>query len=92
MQIILEKRLSASEKERHWIIVPYKTLANFPPIGVEFNINIGGEVFITYIDKYNRLRIGSRAYNKLDEPDGPMISVVLERISDKEYVLKKNNY
>ena len=87
MQVIFEKRLTSSEKERHWIIIPAKARDNLPPPDVSFNLRVGDEVFSTYIDPYKRLRLGSRAFSKL-EGEEPRAFVIFEK-SDREYTLKK---
>lgn len=89
MKVIFEKRLTSSEIERHWIIIPAKMLDNFPPPGVNFNIRAGNEVFSTYVDSYKRLRLGSLVFSKL-ELEEPNVFVIFEK-SDREYVLKKKD-
>jgi hypothetical protein len=88
MQVIFEKRLTSSEKERHWIIILAKARDNFPAPNVDFDLRVGDEVFSSYIDSYNRLRLGSRAFGKL-ELDEPGAFVIFEKKRDREYVLKK---
>jgi len=88
MQVIFEKRLTPSERERHWIIIPAATREHFPPTDVAFHLKVGDEVFSTYIDSYKRMRLGSRVFSKL-ELEEPDTSIIFEKKSDQEYVLKK---
>jgi hypothetical protein len=88
MQTIFRKRLTASEKERHWIIVPVEFRRNFPSCNIEFNVRIRKASASTYIDSYNRLRLGSRIFNEL-ELDSPNTVIIVEKEpSKKEYVLR----
>jgi hypothetical protein len=88
MQVIFEKRLTASEKERHWIIIPARVREHLPPCDVVFDLKAGSEIFTSYIDRYKRLRLGSRIFDKLllEEYTSP---VVVEKQSNNVYVLRK---
>jgi len=87
MQVIFEKRLTISEKERHWVIIPAKIRECFPACGIVFQIRIGNKTHSTYVDSYNRLRLGSRVFSEL-EPEGPNAIVVFEKVPEG-YILRK---
>mgnify|MGYP001135104791 CR=1 FL=1 len=89
MQVILEKRLTSSEKERHWVIVPSVSRKHFPTPDVIFTITVFNKRSQTYIDRYNRLRLGARIFDKLglDEPGS---SIVIGKNPDGIYVLRKS--
>jgi len=87
MQVIFEKRLTISEKERHWVIIPAKFRKDFPPSNVMFQIRIDKVTYSTYVDAYNRLRLGSRVFSKLGLEE-PNAIVIFEKVS-QDYILKK---
>lgn len=89
MAVLFEKRLTPSEKERHWIIVPSSSRKYFPSFNVVFKIRVGREMNETYIDNYSRLRLGSGIFNKL-ELDELNACVVVERNSEGTYTIKRN--
>lgn len=87
MQVILTKRLTPSEKERHYIIIPRRNRENFPPFNAVFKLKVGKQYYQTYVDSYSRLRLGSRIFNKLDL-DQPGCIIVIKRDSDGNYMLE----
>jgi len=77
-----------SEIERHWVIVPATVRKYFPPCNIAFEVKIGGKhLDQTYIDRYNRLRLGARLFDKLDAEPG--CSIIFAKGPEKTYVLKK---
>jgi len=87
IEIIGEKRLSVSDKNRHYIVIPAKIRAHFPPCDTPFKLKIGARSVTTYIDAYKRLRLGSRAFNWLRIGE-PGTIVIFEKRSDRKFVLK----
>ena len=66
--LILEKRLTPSERSRHWIHAG--TAKKFlPKVDENFKLkerNKKDKIVDTYLDDYGRIRVGSRGFNKLD--------------------------
>jgi len=85
---ILTKILTASEKERHYVVVPAKYRHLFPASEHTFKVKIKGKIFETYIDKYNRLRLGSRIFNELDL-DSPNTAVCIIKCDPSLYIIKR---
>ena len=75
MYIIIEKRLTSSERKRHWINIYKDYRKLFPNSHNTFNIRVNNEVEETYIDNYNRIMLGSTIFYKynFDEPDTTII-------------------
>ena len=89
MQIILKKRLTPSEKERHWVRIPENVRSLFPPDEVKFKVRVGRGVRTTRIDCYRRLFLGSIIFGDLDL-DIPNARIVVEKDDKGEYVVRKN--
>ena len=89
MELCLKKRLTISEKKRHYVNIPSKNIALFPKPEVEFIVIINNKKIKTYIDQYKRLRLGSRIFNELflDSPDSV---IIIEKDSKGNYVIKKS--
>jgi hypothetical protein len=86
---VFEKRLSPSERARHWVIVPVADRENLPPCNEPFQIKAGSETVRATVDSNNRiLGLGFAVFDALDL-DHLGASVVLEKTSEEGYVLKK---
>lgn len=86
---VFEKRLSPTEKSRHWITVPAADRESFPPSNEPFQVRIGCETVEVHIDSNNRmLGLGWSAFDKLDL-DNPSAHAVVEKTSTEGYILKK---
>ena len=85
---IFEKKVRPSEKERHYIIIPAKYMKCFPPPEVPFIVKINKKPYKTYVDRYNRLRLGSRIFNELELDKSGSIFVI-EKESEKVYSIKR---
>lgn len=85
---IFEKRIRPSERERHYIIVPAKYIEYFPPPEVPFIVKVNKKTYKTYIDRYNRLRLGSRIFNELELDKSGSIFVI-EKESERVYLIKR---
>jgi hypothetical protein len=88
MQVIMEKRLKPSERQRHYIIIPAKCIQHFPPFESPFTIEVGNTLMHTYVDRYRRLRLGSTIFNKLGL-DAPDCVVVIGKKETGILLLKK---
>jgi hypothetical protein len=69
--MLFEKKLSSSEKERHYIQINKKSRKFFPMIDVVFKIKINNRLYETYIDSKDRIRLGSIIFNDaiIDQPN-----------------------
>ncbi len=66
--LILEKRITPSEKERHWIHANSIT-RRLPETNEKFRLRSRDEkekIVEVYLDKYDRIRVGSRGFWKLE--------------------------
>lgn len=83
------KRVTASEKERHWINIPAGKRDCFPPPNVTFKVTVGDKVEFSYVDSYYRLRLGSSIFDELDL-DNANTFIILEKGQGSEYILRRN--
>ncbi len=86
---VFEKKLSPTERARHWVRVPTADRENFPPRNEPFRVKIGSETVEVHIDSSNRiLGFGWSTFDKLGL-DSQKASIIVEKTSLGEYVLKK---
>jgi hypothetical protein len=86
--IACKKRLSVSEKSRHYITIPLKCRHRFPETEKLITFNVNNVAFSVYYDRYYRLHIGSEIFNFL-EIDRPASTVIIQKV-DGKYVMKKD--
>ena len=86
-RVVLEKRLSVSEVERHWITLPSEHVLDFPPADISFQIRVGNQSFGARLDFYRRLHVNSAAFGKLDLGVGS--TVVVEKGSNGQNSLRR---
>jgi hypothetical protein len=84
---IFEKRLSPTERTRHWVTVPAADRASFPPCNEPFQIKIDSQTVEVHIDSNNRMVGLSNIFDKLDLDN--LGASVVEKTSPGGYVLKK---
>lgn len=89
MRVILEKNLSVSERERHWVTIPAASRNHFPAHDIVFRIKIGNFRATTYIDRYNRLRLGARLFDKIDLEELGYLVVIKKNPEGMYFVGKK---
>lgn len=86
---VFEKRLSASERSRHWILVPRAEREKLPLCNEPFQIKVDSNTVIATIDRFNRIMgLGYGVFWVL-HLDHPGVYVVLEKTPHEEYILKK---
>lgn len=89
MQTIFEKRLTASEKERHWVVLPSKVRNLFPPDEVVFKIKAGRKTETTRIDNQKRLFLGSIIMGDLDL-DSPNAKIIVGLDEKGQFIVRKS--
>ena len=88
METIFIKKLTPSEKTRHWVIIPRKIRNIFPDNNVNFNIKAGKKVSTVRIDSLNRLFLGSRVVGDLDL-DSPNACILIRRAPNGEFIVSR---
>jgi len=90
----VEKRLSYTEKNRHWIVLPGRCLGQFqdggrPRLGsIEVVVHFGKKLKTVALDSQRRLLLGSRIFNEL-ELDEPGSIAVIEKLGKATFRICK---
>jgi hypothetical protein len=86
---VFEKRLSPTERTRHWVNVPAADHQDLPSNDEPFQIKAGSQTVKATVDSQSRLLgLGWPVFHEL-ELDSPGATVILEKTSEEGYRLKK---
>ena len=90
MVLVLTKKLSQSEKVRHYLIVPPSSRCQFPKAGDSIKVLVKGKRMKVEIDHYNRLHLGAMILNKFNVHKWGEYTVFIHRNPDGTYTISVN--